>query len=257
MKTLHLFGDSFTEGHKLDLTFPPFKEWKKYRGGEFPPCWGELLSQKLGLKMSNHAVGGMSNSEIFQTICRHAHEFEKDDIVIINWTYPSRFRWATWSDDIKNYRWVRLSGNPHDGTVISENTRNDIALQKILSPCIEEIYENENLIFEYSKSKGFKVFFWSADVDIINDLPKERLVNKKYILGNLINEIPSPLPYNKHIQIHRSSMKRTIFDVFYEHGGVTVGEETNWEIKDTHLGESGHRVQFELFYNYIMSNNSI
>ena len=36
MRTLHLFGDSFTEGHILDTTFPPFKEWKKYRGGELP-----------------------------------------------------------------------------------------------------------------------------------------------------------------------------------------------------------------------------
>lgn len=257
MKKLHLFGDSFTEGHKLDLTFPPFKEWKKYRGGDFPPCWGELLSEKLGMEMVNHAVGGMSNSEIFQTICRHSHEFKKDDIVIINWTYPSRFRWVKWSDDEQIYKWVRLGGNPHDGTVISEDTRNDIALHKLLPPCIEEIYENENLISEYSKSKGFEVFFWSADVDIINDLPTERLIDRKYILGDLINNIPSPIPYEKHIQIHRASMKRTIFDVFYEYGGITVGEETNWEVIDTHMGEKGHLVQFELFYKHITEKKLI
>lgn len=48
---LWTFGDSFTEGHKLDLTFPSFKEWKKYRGSEFPQCWEELLSEKLSDKL--------------------------------------------------------------------------------------------------------------------------------------------------------------------------------------------------------------
>lgn len=255
MKTLHLFGDSFTEGHNLDLTYPPYKEWKNFRGGELPPCWGDLLSEKLHMKMNNHAVGGMSNSEVFQTVCRHSNEFEKGDIVIINWSYPNRFRWAFWWDKIERYIWVRLGGAPHDGSVISEETRIDVALQKTLPLCIDEIYENENLISEYSKSKGFEVFFWSADVDIINDLPTERLIDRKYILGDLINNIPSPIPYEKHIQIHRASMKRTIFDVFYEYGGVTIAEETNWEVLDNHLGEKGHVVQSELFYKYITKKN--
>lgn len=255
MKTLHLFGDSFTQGHNLDLTYPPYQEWKNFRGGGLPPCWGDLLSEKLNMKMANHAIAGMSNSEIFQTICQHSHEFEKDDIVIINWTYPHRFRWVFWWDKIERYIWVRLGGAPHDGSVISEETRIDVALQKTLPLCIDEIYENENLISEYSKSKGFEVFFWSADVDIINDLPTERLIDRKYILGDLINNIPSPIPYEKHIQIHRASMKRTIFDVFYEYGGVTIAEETNWEVLDNHLGEKGHVVQSELFYKYITKKN--
>jgi hypothetical protein len=165
MGALHLFGDSFTEGHLLDKTFHPYKEWKLYRGGELPLCWGDLLSNKLNMRMNNRAVGGMSNSEIFQKICKHSDEFEKDDIVIINWSYPSRFRWASCSDENNKCRWVRLGGAPHDGTVISEDTRTDIALQKTLIPCIEEIYEHEKLIYEYSKSKKFEVFFWSADID--------------------------------------------------------------------------------------------
>ena len=30
MKTLHLFGDSFTEGHLRDKHYTPYKEWKLY-----------------------------------------------------------------------------------------------------------------------------------------------------------------------------------------------------------------------------------
>lgn len=257
MKTLHLFGDSYTEGHLLEKNLSSYKEWKKYRGGELPLCWGDLLSEKLNMKMVNHAIAGMSNSEIFQTICQHSHEFEKDDIVIINWTYPHRFRWASWSDNVEEYKWTRLSGHPHDGSVISEDTRMDIALQKTLLPCIEEIYEHEKLIYEYSKSKNFEVFFWSADIDIINNLPSEKLIDRKYILHEQINNLPLIILNSKHIQIVRPEPKRTIFDVFYEYGGVTIGEESNWEIVDTHLGEKGHIIQSELFYKYIIKNNLI
>ena len=257
MKTLHLFGDSFTEGHLLDKHYTAYKEWKLYRGGELPLCWGDLLSKKLDMKMNNRAVGGMSNSEIFQKICKHSDEFEKDDIVIINWSYPSRFRWASCPDEINKCRWVRLGGNPHDGSVISEDTRTDIALQKTLPPCIEEIYEHEMFIYEYSKSKKFEVFFWSADVDIINNLPSEKLIDRKYILHDQINNLPLKIQAENHIQINRSEMKRTIFDVFYEYGGVTVAEETNYKVYDNHLGEKGHIIQSELFHKYITEKKLI
>ena len=39
MNTLHLFGDSFTEGHNLDKSFPWYKVWKEWRGGNLPPVW--------------------------------------------------------------------------------------------------------------------------------------------------------------------------------------------------------------------------
>jgi hypothetical protein len=195
--------------------------------------------------MNNRAVAGMSNSEIFQTICKHSDKFEKDDIVIINWSYPSRFRWASCSNEFNRCKWTRLGGNPHDGTVISEDTRTDIALQKTLIPCIEEIYEHEK----------FEVFFWSADIDIINNLPSEKLIDRKYILHDKINSLP--LIVQCGIAVNRSEPKRTIFDVFYQYGAMTVGEETNWEIQDNHLGEKGHIIQFELFYKYITEKKLI
>lgn len=255
MNKLHLFGDSFTGGHKLDTTFPPYIKWKEFRGGELPPCWGELLSEKLGMKMVNYGVGGMSNVEIFQNFCRNSGKIDKDDIVIINWTYPHRFRWVTWSNEQKGYEWTRLSLHRLDGSKISEQTREDIALNKSLPLSIDEIYEYEKLIGEYSKSKGFKLFFWSADVDIINNLSSRRLNNRKYILHKEIDELPLIIKGDSYINVVRSELRRTIFDVFYNHGGQTIYEETNGEVSDNHLGEKGHYIQFELFYNYITKNN--
>jgi hypothetical protein len=258
MRTLHLFGDSFTQGHLLDDGFPQYHDWREYRGGGLPLCWADLLSNKIGMKMANHAVAGMSNTEIFQTVCRHSDEFEKGDMVIINWTYTQRFRWAYYCGPQNLYQWKRLSANSEDGTHISESTRQDIAVNKTLLPYIEEVYEQEKLIREFSKSKGFRLFFWSADIDVINNLPSEKLNKEYYLLHDEIEKIPLDIPTqtNNHNFV-RMGKKRTIFDVFFEKGGATISDETNEIVGDGHLGEKGHLIQYELFYKYITKNNLI
>jgi hypothetical protein len=258
MKTLHLFGDSFTQGHLLDTTFQRYKEWREFRGGDLPLCWGDLLSNKIGMKMVNRAEAGMSNTEIFQTLCQHSDKFEKGDIVIVNWSYPQRFRWVYYHEDKKLYQWRRLSTNPENGEHISELTRQDIAVNKTLPPYIEEVYEQEKLIREYSKSKGFRLFFWSADIDIINNLSSEKLNSEYYLLHDKIDGLPMDVSFIKNNRgFVRSDLRRTIFDVFFNHGGTTIYDETNGAVGDGHLGEQGHLVQFELFYKYITKNNLI
>ena len=259
MRTLHLFGDSFTQGHLLDTSFPRYHDWREYRGGDLPLCWGDLLSDKLGMKIKNQAMAGMSNTEIFQTFCRHSNEFERGDMVIINWTYTQRFRWAYYyGGPQKLYQWKRLSANSEDGSIISESTRQDIAVNKTLLPYIEEVYEQEKLIKEFSKSKGFRLFFWSADIDVINNLPSEKLNNEYYLLHQEIEQLPLKIQpgVNNHSFV-RMGMKRTIFDVFFNHGATTICDETNGVVGDGHLGENGHLVQYELFYKYITKNNLI
>jgi hypothetical protein len=118
------------------------------------------------------------------------------------------------------------------------------------------VYEQEKLLLEYSKSKKFKVFFWSADIDIINNLSSEKLNDRKYILHKEIDELPLKI-VDEHILISRSELRRTIFDVFFKYGGVTISEETNGNVMDSHLGEKGHIVQSELFYKYITEKKLI
>lgn len=256
MKTLHLFGDSYTEGHLLQCGHTLYDDWKQYRNKDLPLCWGDLLSSKLNMTMNNRAVAGMSNVEIFQTVCRHSDEFDKDDIVIVGWTYSQRFRWAYWCDKNNVYKWKRLSANPENSEYISESTRMDIAINKTLPPYIEEVYEQEKLINELSKLKGFQLFFWSADVDIINNLPTEKLFNKNYLLHHEINDLMGHSNVGGK-RFARTEFRKTIFDVIFNHGGDTIFEETNGEVEDGHLGEKGHMVQYELFYKYIKENSLI
>ena len=258
MNTLHLFGDSFTEGHKLDTTFPWYKVWKERRGGNLPPVWHELLSEKLGMKTNVKAIGGSSNHETFHTICENSDLFKKDDIVIINWSYINRFRWASTLRDMNGNEvmrmgkpiniWVRMGLNKSDHYqyVITESTQMEIAVKISEHPFyVDEIYNYEKIIDNLCKNVGCDVYYWSTDHKIINTLPNEILNQKKYICNQ----------YAGNFEVNKDSPNGnyyfTIFREIYKRGGKTIEQETNDEIPDTHLGESGHRIQSEMFYEYL------
>lgn len=249
MATLHLFGDSYSQGHNLDLTYPPYQAWKNHRKGNLPPTWGELLAEKLEMSLSVRAVAGMSNHEIFMTFCKHSKEFAKNDIVLINWTYMPRFRWASFEMDndgevIIDTRskpkpiWKRLGGgiNPHDLHHINKGTLRDIVLNRTEDIYLEEIYQYENLIEQFGKAMGFRFFFWSAENSLIFNLPREEQKLRKYIL---------------HDEFEITGSDHHFFEIIKRFGGLNINDETKGQVPDNHLGESGHRVQFEMFYDYM------
>ena len=258
MNTLHLFGDSYTEGHNMDFHYHNYKNWREYRGGDLPETWGEMLSNKLNMLMNNKAVAGMGNYEIFLTICQHSDMFKKDDIVIINWTFMERFRWASihkgndgtieLERDINGVGhtqpyWKRLSSKIENGHHINENTRNDIAINRTDKLYVDEIYNYEKIIELLCKNVGCDVYFWSSDSNIIYSLPKDKLKQKKYILHDFID-----------VKSHLNINLECFFTVIRKHGGMDIANETNFKVQDTHLGETGHKVQSELFYDYIKLN---
>lgn len=253
MGTLHLFGDSFTEGHNLDTHYPNYKLWKEWRGGQLPKTWAELLSEKMEMEMNMKAIGGMSNHEIFQSICKEAHKFKRDDIVIINWAYMDRFKWATnyvdnygrqgyHIDGTPIYYWKRLSSHKEDGKILSESTRNEIALNRTHPLHVQEMYDYENIINALCKSIGCDVYYWSSDNFVIIPLPKEKLFQKKYILHDLLH----PEPYLDRIGIS------CFFESLKKYGFKYIDEETSGGVLDLHPGEVGHQTIYRLFYEYIM-----
>jgi hypothetical protein len=269
MNTLHVFGDSFTEGQPSYLTFPPFLKWKELRGGTLPPCWSELLSEKLGMELMNYAIGGNSNAQIFDDVCTYSHNFKKGDIVIVNWTYIHRFRWghlpyeddghgdARYKDENGNPMdwWRKFSinnDNPHDFEYIDRSTKDAINHNLLTySVHVKKIYNRERLLEEYSKSKGFDLFFWSADDYIINRLPDEQRLVRKYILHDIIIQ--------DGYKENRNPNGGDFLSMIINNGGQTIMTEISnlGRVDDnTHLGESGHRVQCELFYDYILRKDT-
>lgn len=258
MNRIHTFGDSYTEGQPMDCTFPPFVEWKSLRGGTLPKSWVELLGEKMGMETSNHAQGGNSNYHIFEEICKHSQNFIKGDIVIVNWTYKSRFRWASfetqsdgtpkWFDkygEPSDY-WRRMATNEYeeDYEFITKETKNEILTNRMSKLYSDEIYQYENLLEQYSKSKGFEIYFWSTDNEIIYNLPQNEFKVKKYLLNDIL-EVGN---------YHNIHMGGDLLSYIIKMGGKTIYDETNGVVNDMiHLGESGHIIQSDLFFEYINS----
>lgn len=96
MKRLFVFGDSFTDKYIISNN-TRYVNWKGY----VPKCYHEILGDKLGLPVINYAKSfGMDNYTIFQELCNNIHSI-KNDIVVINWSEPVRFRMV----DIVTGKW--------------------------------------------------------------------------------------------------------------------------------------------------------
>lgn len=103
--TLWTFGDSFTQSYTNNTAhwIRAYCEWKGYA----PKVYGEIISEKLGMKLRNLGIGGYDNYSIFQSICDVAKIIKPEDVILIGWTTTSRFRLInksnTWHSIMPNW----------------------------------------------------------------------------------------------------------------------------------------------------------
>lgn len=232
MNTLYTFGCSYTQGFNRSENNNNYIRFKEYRNGNLPKDWPTLLSEKMGFELKNYGENASGNNQIFQEICSHCDEFNEGDVVIIGWTFIDRYRWV----DYENDTWVKHGSGNINEQHISQSTHEEIVYNRTHPFYIEEIYNYEKIIDELSFNKKFKVYYWSAaENNIITNIPTEKLRGiKKYILSDQIH------PDNNNLR-----------QIITKRGGLTIIEETNGVVVDFHLGESGHRIQSELFYKHI------
>ncbi len=235
MNNLFTFGCSFTEGFNLNHDL--YREYKNYRGGLLPKSWPEILSGKLNLNLINYGKGGVGNQEIFSCFCKKVYEIEKGDMVIINWTFMERFRLSNALGD----DWIHVGPSKRKDEnyeVVSNDCLDMIFVNRTLKPYINEIYDYEKIIDRLSKEVGFDVYYWTIINELIYNQPIEILKQKKYLLNDKIE--------NKF---------DNTFSIVIKNGGQWIIEETNDVVKDFHMGESGHQVQADLFYEHIIKQN--
>ena len=87
MSRLVAFGCSFTYGHGLEDCYKP-----PNRHGPFPSktAWPSTLGKLLNVDtVINKGSPGASNKLIWKTVLDF--DFQQDDIVFINWSYPNRY----------------------------------------------------------------------------------------------------------------------------------------------------------------------
>ena len=172
MNTLFTFGCSFTEDfenvpkhHGTDTTRMSTR-WlyiENYLGGVAPKSWPKLLSEKLQYNLQNYGEGGKSNMRIFENFISKCDEIKDDDIVIINWTGLSRFKW------LYNQNFITILPNTKlNNSEINQSTIEDILINKSDKLWNKEIYNFIKIINKLSDLVGFKVYYWSTDDLIIN-----------------------------------------------------------------------------------------
>ena len=232
MSNLFVFGCSYTQGFNRCKDNKNYQLFKEYRGGNLPKDWSTLLSEKMGFELKNYGEDASGNNQIFQEICSHCDEFNEGDIVIIGWTFIDRYRWV----EYENNTWAKHGSGHINEQHIGKSTHEEILYNRTHPLYIEEIYNYEKIIDELSFNKKLKVYYWSAaENNIITNIPTEKLREiKKYILSNQIH------PDNNNLR-----------QIITKNGGLTIIEETNGVVVDFHLGESGHKIQSELFYKHI------
>lgn len=220
MNTLFTFGCSYTADFETG-NLMSYLKYKEFRGGTYPKSWPTLLSEKMGMNIKNYGLGGTGNQSIFEQFCIHCDEINENDVVIIEWSFIHRYRLA------EHFIWKHFSLGPLSQTNFNE-IHETIINNRTNSLYIDEIFNFIKLINEFSKSKKFKIFYWFADDKMRERISADIIDIEKYIYWE------SPL-----------------IGKIYNYGGITIKEETNNVVNDTHFGELGHQIQSNLIYDYI------
>ena len=261
---LWAFGDSYTAGILPDIGhFTPYVEYLKYLGiskEEFPLAWPYELADKLNLEPEVIAVGGASNSEIFNNIAKNSHRFESGDIIIINWTYLNRFMVGMTEDDyqetipFRKFRRASISTTSNEIDNGSFKYGNNEFYERLgwnrsLLCWVDEILHYENIIDTLCKSLGVEVFYWSSQHHV-HTMNLDKLNQRKYICNDIINEGLQFFINHGH-KINEIAFE-LIFLSMYPYGSTSIQDETNSLVNDLyHRGIRGNSKQAELFYCYI------
>jgi hypothetical protein len=156
-KTLWTFGDSFTESlsdNKADWV-QKYIEWKGY----IPKVYGEVMAERMEIKLVNMGKGGSDNYSIFQSICDSVHNIKSDDIILVGWSSTTRFRLVnklnSWKHIIPNF-----DRNQRTLENISQSTIDEILVNRTHNLYIEEVRSWLKLL-NYTFSNN-TIIHWSA-----------------------------------------------------------------------------------------------
>lgn len=241
MNKLYTFGCSFTENFDPFIKYPETTRYNyiiDYCNGVIPKSWPQILSEELNMDLRNHGgidgitgktgMEGNCNFSVFNNVCMASNNFQKGDVVIIEWTYMERFKWA----DFETNRITTITPNqiPNE---YEKNVIESIFVNRTHELWIEELFKYQILLNKLAQSLNIKIYYWTVDKNIINNKIDDIKQDKKWLLSNY-------LQYGKTYQ-----------DIIKENGGLRIIDETDGIIIDDHMALSGHKVLADLFLNYI------
>ena len=155
-------------------------------------------------------------------ITEQIRTISKDDVVIIGWSFLSRFMWA----NSKSEKWDNMNFGRNHSVLngdedITEKTSNEIVFNRTSNGTFqlytEIINQRMELINYISELVGFKVFYWSCDPYVLYSKEIQHRDNKKIVMGD---------------KIYIESEVDNMIKLIEKNGGVRIKEETNQEIYD-------------------------
>lgn len=218
---LWIFGDSFsTQWEKMGELGTKYSEWKGYT----PKIFSNYLSTMLSTDVTQCGIGGADNGTIFDSIISNIPTMNTDDIVIIGWSHPSRFRLE------KNNKWLTIHNpQPIGGGLpmnliesykfMDINTIEQIRVNRMSPLYWDEIVGWSTLLTTLFHLKGIKVIFWSPFVLCTDMYLKKQLLPKDWYIGTPLNR---------------------------------VKDETDGIINDAHFSELGHSKLADILYEKII-----
>ena len=226
MNTLWIFGDSFSSDFDYKNLHGNHKSYMDIFNVEHIRVWASVLGEKLGYDVKNLAKGGNSNYQIFQDYCDSCHLIQPNDIVIVGWGLIDKFRIS------QNNKVVNIHpNNTRDYENMSKSTLDEMIKNR------QEVYNGidiwageingwENGMDTLSKNKGYQIYFWSTEED--------RLMKQEDKKNYLCSE-----------------SKKSLIHYLRDLGCLSMSQETNDVVVDSHFGLQGHNKQAEIFYNEI------
>ena len=235
--TLWTFGCSFTDEYSpVNCTPPNFYDlFAEYRGGSLPLIWAKILSNKLNLDYQNKGNGAISNYSIFYNFCDWCTQFKEGDVILVQWTTIYRFLMANEDNELQNI----LPSNDYSES-FNMKTIEDVLVNRTKDVWFSELVKFTKIINELCKEKRCNLFYWSySDTDYIPYLKNnfDLFDEKKWITYKDTDA------ENRYKLLHYLNLE--------SNNKHTISTETNGKVNDFHLGELGHKLQAEYFYNHI------
>lgn len=251
MSTLWTFGCSFTaEYDPIDNIFPPyennFDRYKNWRGGSFPKTWSNILAEKIDYKVMNCAMGGASNYHIFNQFINVCELIQKDDILVFGWTQLGRFVAINMVQNLI-CQVLPNGGGDYDDLGMCKKTVEEILVNRTHPLWKEEVLNWIKFINVFTEKIGVEAYHWTSDDRIFDAENKEIFNSDRFIVVRDPGAIESEIFVDKHNMMWYLTHQD-------HYGGIQRGkiiDETNHEIQDGHMGEFGHIVQSEMFYDHI------
>jgi hypothetical protein len=235
MKTLWIFGDSFSTNFEYSNLHDNHKKYMEYMGVNEIKTWPILLADKLGCELKNLAKGGDSNYQIFQDFCDNCHNIKEKDIVIIGWGLITKFR-ISYNNQFVNihpHGGVKDYGNLSKETIqeILDNRLKNFRYANKRDRYAEEVNMWEKVISVLSRNKNFDVYFWNSE--------EERLIYCE------------PTEFKNELNYLCKDSEEPLIRYLKKKGCATIEDDTDGLISDSHFGVGGHNKQAEIFHKEI------